>query len=135
MGLTTTKDSVDIGIVSTNADAMLGFYRDILGLEYEAKIDMPGGITMHRLLCGTTVVKILTPENAPPATAPPGGIGGATGYRYFTISVEDLDGITAECEQAGSKVIIAPREIRPGVRIAMVEDPDSNWVEFLQQTG
>jgi hypothetical protein len=24
------------------------------------------------------------------------------------------------------------REIRPGVRIAMVADPDGNWVEFLQ---
>jgi hypothetical protein len=26
-----------------------------------------------------------------------------------------------------------PREIRPGIRIAIVEDPDGNWVEFLEQ--
>jgi hypothetical protein len=25
-----------------------------------------------------------------------------------------------------------PREIRPGVSIAMVEDPDGNWVELLK---
>ena len=27
------------------------------------------------------------------------------------------------------------REIRPGVSISIVEDPDGNWVEFLQQTA
>jgi hypothetical protein len=26
---------------------------------------------------------------------------------------------------------VAPREIRPGVTMAMVEDPDGNWVEFV----
>ena len=27
---------------------------------------------------------------------------------------------------------MSEREIRPGVRIAMVTDPDGNWVELLQ---
>jgi predicted enzyme related to lactoylglutathione lyase len=27
-----------------------------------------------------------------------------------------------------------PTEIRPGVRIAMIEDPDGNWVELLENT-
>jgi hypothetical protein len=27
---------------------------------------------------------------------------------------------------------VEPREIRPGVRIAMVEDPDGNIVEFIE---
>ena len=30
------------------------------------------------------------------------------------------------------RVLFRAREIRPGVRIAMVSDPDGNWVEFLQ---
>jgi len=38
----------------------------------------------------------------------------------------------AACQAGGYTVAVAPREIRPGVRIAMVEDPDGNWVEFLQ---
>jgi predicted enzyme related to lactoylglutathione lyase len=29
-------------------------------------------------------------------------------------------------------VAVPPLEIQAGVRIAMVEDPDGNWVEFLQ---
>jgi len=46
--------------------------------------------------------------------------------------VSNLEEITAACVAAGRKVIIKPREIRPGTSISIVEDPDGNWVEFLQ---
>jgi predicted enzyme related to lactoylglutathione lyase len=36
------------------------------------------------------------------------------------------------CTELGVTVVWPEREIRPGVRIAMVADPDGNWVEFLQ---
>ena len=94
-------------------------------------MDMPDGSTMYRLLCGTSLIKLVAPKEAPPATAPPGGIPGATGYRYWTISVSNLDEITARCAEAGRRVVIAPRDIRAGVRISIVEDPDGNWLEFL----
>jgi hypothetical protein len=29
---------------------------------------------------------------------------------------------------------VQPREIRPGTSIAIVEDPDGNWVEFLKNS-
>ena len=132
MTVSLTKDSIDIGIVVKDAGAALGFYRDTLGFEDTGSMPLPGGGgTMHRLLCGTTLVKIIAPEAELPAT-PGGGIQGAYGYRYWTISVSNLEEITARCAAAGRKVVIAPREIRPGVRISMVEDPDGNWVEFLQ---
>lgn len=133
MSIDVTKDSIDIGIVVRNADAALGFYRDTLGLEEVGTMTMPGGGgTMHRLLCGSTVVKIVVPDQELPAAAPGGGIQGAYGYRYWTISVPDIDAITTRCGDAGRKVVVSPREIRPGVRISIVADPDGNWVEFLQ---
>ncbi|HWS74018.1 MAG TPA: VOC family protein, partial [Quisquiliibacterium sp.] len=61
-----------------------------------------------------------------------GGIPGANGYRYWTITVSNLTEMVAACAKAGAKVIIADKEVRPGVRIGMVTDPDGNWVEFLQ---
>ena len=63
MGMNVVKDSIDLGIVSTNGPAMLAFYRDVLGLKHEGDLRLPFG-TMHRLLCGTTVVKIVVPEQA-----------------------------------------------------------------------
>jgi len=136
MSIEVTKDSIDIGIVVRDAEAALSFYRDTLGLEDSGSMPMPGGGgTMYRLLCGTTVVKLVAPDAELPAAAPGGGIQGAYGYRYWTISVADVDGITARCSDAGHQVVVAPRKIRPGVIISIVADPDGNWVEFLQLTA
>ena len=127
-----TKDSIDLGIVTRNPQAALAFYRDTLGFEHEGEMQMAGGGSMQRLLCGTSLIKIVTPGNLEDVDAAPGGIGGATGYRYWTISVSNLDALAAKCADAGYKVPVQPREIRAGVKIAMVEDPDGNWVEFLE---
>ena len=132
MPVNVTKDSIDIGLVTGNIEAMTTFYRDTLGLPEEAVLDMPGGTTMTRLVCGTTIVKLLTHAQTPTAANPPGGIGGATGIRYFTITVNNLDEATAACEAAGHNIAVSPREIRPGIKIAMIEDPDGNWVELLE---
>jgi len=131
LGVQLTKDSIDLGIVVRDAEASLQFYRDTLGLEDQGEMPMPGG-TMHRLLCGTSLIKPVSLSRAPAASAPPGGIAGATGDRYWTISVSNLDEVTARAEEAGRKVVISPREIRPGIKISMIEDPDGNWVELLQ---
>jgi predicted enzyme related to lactoylglutathione lyase len=92
---------------------------------------MPGGATMHRLMCGTTLVKLVKFDQVPEAANPPGGLIGATGYRYFTLSVGNLGDVLDECQQGGYKIIWKKREIRPGVFVGMVEDPDGNWVEFI----
>ena len=41
-------------------------------------------------------------------------------------------GWLANRTRTGRTVVVKPREIRPGVRISIVEDPDGNWVEFLE---
>src|SRR3954454_7217494 len=103
MQLQLTKDSIDLGIVTTNGDAMLAFYRDVLGFGDDGETPMPGG-TMRRLRCGTSVIKLVSPPREPPANAAPGGIQGATGYRYWTISVANLPELVAACEEAGRTI-------------------------------
>jgi catechol 2,3-dioxygenase-like lactoylglutathione lyase family enzyme len=132
MTIELTKDSVDLGIIVSDADAALRFYRDTLGLAMVGQDPVAFGGTMYRLMCGSSMIKLLHLDKAPPAKAPPGGIPGAFGYRYWTISVSNLEEITAAVEAAGYKVAVPVREIRPGVSISMVEDPDGNWVEFLR---
>jgi glyoxylase I family protein len=134
MTIELTKDSVDIGIVVRDAEAALAFYRDTLGFEDTGTMPIQGGGTMYRLMCGTTLVKLVAPDDELPAANPPGGPRRGYGLRYWTISVPDVDGLTATCEAAGYKVALTPREARPGVRISMIEDPDGNWVELLQAT-
>ena len=132
MQLNIIKESVDLGLITKDAGNLLKFYRDTLGLELEGEMDMPGGGHMTRLKCGTTVLKLFVNGKEPAATSAPGGIGGSTGYRYFTISVSNLKEVTDECSAAGYKIAVPPTEIRPGTTISMIEDPDGNWVELLQ---
>jgi glyoxylase I family protein len=126
-----TKDSIDLGIVTRNRAAMVAFYRDTLGFDDLGESQSIVG-TMHRLMCGTSGIKLVTPNEPPAADAPPGGIPAATGYRYWTISVPDLSEVLSACEAAGHPIVLPPTEARPGVTVAIVEDPDGNWVEFLQ---
>ena len=77
VSLSIVKDSIDLGIVTKNADKMLAFYRDTLGLAVEGELPMPDGGVMHRLECGGSIIKIVVTGKEPPATSPPGGIGGA----------------------------------------------------------
>jgi catechol 2,3-dioxygenase-like lactoylglutathione lyase family enzyme len=133
MAANITKAGVDLGIVTTNSDAMLEFYRDVVGLEFEATIALEaiGIARMDRLLCKDSVLKLVTPTTEVP-DGPGAGIEGCTGMRYFTLSVDNIEAAVADCEAAGAPVVWPVQESRPGFKIAMVEDPDGNWLEFIE---
>ena len=76
------KAAIDIGIITNNLEPMLAFYGDLLELEVEGVIDMPGGGVMHRFKAGESIVKVIELDPKPEVEAAPGGIRGATGYRY-----------------------------------------------------
>jgi glyoxylase I family protein len=131
MAVELKKDSIDLGIVTRDAGPMVAFYRDLLGFTDEGQMPMPKIGTMTRLRCGTSLIKIV--EATPKSDAPPGGIVGSTGYRYWTMTVTHLDALVDSLKAAEVSVIIPVTELRPGIRIAMVADPDGNWVEFLEE--
>lgn len=131
MAVELTKSAIDLGIVTANPEAMVAFYRDVLGFREEPSTPFPMGGSMYRLWCGESLIKIVAPDPAPPQTPAPGPIAAASGYRYWTMRVSNLEAIMAECEAKGAKVVVPVTEARPGVVIGMVEDPDGNWVEFV----
>ena len=98
MGIAVQKSAIDIGIIAKDIDAMITFYSEGLGLELEASIPMPGGGTMNRFKVGDSIVKVIALDPAAPAEAPPGGIRGATGYRYWTIHIPNLEETVTKIE-------------------------------------
>lgn len=132
MGIDVQKSAIDIGIIAKDIDSMLTFYGESLGLELEAAIPMPGGGTMNRFKVGDSIVKVIELDPAAPAEAPPGGIRGASGYRYWTIHVPNLEEVVSKIDSDGYKVVVPAKVIREGITIAIVADPDGNWVELLQ---
>ena len=114
MGVALTKDSIDLGNVTRDAEAALGFYRDTLGLDLVGEMPMPGTGTMYRLMCGTSLIKVVALEKEPKGgAAAPGGIRGATGYRYWTMSVSNLAEMLEACAAGGYRVVVPETEIRP----------------------
>lgn len=131
MAVELKKNGIELGIVTRDPEAALKFYRDTLGLALEMKWDMPGGNTMWRLQCGDCIIKLVQPKTPPPAQAPSGGIDGATGYRYWTLHISNMAEVLGEVRDSGYTVVVPATEIVPGVNIAIVEDPDGNWVELV----
>ena len=127
------KLAVDLGIVIRDSERSLSFYCGLLGLEHVADVPMPigGGGTMHRVQCGDSLLKLVSYDTTPPPAAG-AGINGALGYRYLTMIVSNLEEIMQQCRDAGVPVAVPVTEVRPGVTIGIVEDPDGNWVEFVE---
>ena len=134
MGVKIVKEAIDLGIVTTNGDEMLKFYRDVLGFRDDGDIsaEQIGIKVMHRLWFGQSLIKIVVPVDDPGTPPAPGGLSGGTGYRYWTMTIDNLDEVLSAVEAAGQKVVWPRTEVRPGVSVGMVEDPDGNWVEFIE---
>jgi len=125
---------IDIGIVVRDIDACLPFYRDVLGLKPIFDFDLPGGSHMWQLAVGECVVKLVTHAETPAAANPLGGSRGGTGLRYWTMGVDDIDAAVATCAEAGAPIPLPVTQLMPGIRIAMIEDPEGNVVELLEQS-
>jgi catechol 2,3-dioxygenase-like lactoylglutathione lyase family enzyme len=135
--LTLAKDSIDLGIVTNDLAGMTRFYGDVVGLADEGASSTRSsrGGSVRNLRCGTSLIKLVSYAERPAGAAPPGGVRTATGYRYWTIHVRQLEEVVAACERAGRPIVVPIKTVSPGVRIAIVEDPDGNWVEFLHESA
>jgi len=125
------KDSMDLGILASDIKASLNFYQNILGLEFVGISQVWFG-TMHRLRFGTSDFKLIEPKTVPPKGAI--GLEKQVGFRYVTFVIKNLSELCTELKAKGIEFALPEKEIRPGVRIAMVKDPDGNIVEFVERS-
>ena len=125
--------SIEVGLVTANRDAMVGFYAGFLGLTHQADLDFPGG-SMKRYAVGANVVLKLVSYDEPPTAAPvPGGGRAQGGIRYITLVVADVRDAARQAAEAGHPVVEEPTAFPavPGMGWCFVADPDGNWVELV----
>jgi len=130
MAIQFMKPLVEVGIVTTNIDKMLPFYRDLLGLQLQGKIEYPGG-EQHRFAVGDNIIKLAVLTPTPPAKVVPGGPWQADGIRYFSLAVANLREVVESVRAAGLQIPTEITEINPAFGFAFITDPDGNWIELF----
>ena len=124
------KDSLDLGILVSDIKSSLNLYQNILGLKWIEERPLWFG-TMHRLRFGSSDFKLIDPNVQPPKGLI--GLESQLGYRYVTFVIKNLSKLCIELRSKGIEFVVPEKEFRPGVRIAMVKDPDGNIVEFVER--
>ena len=124
------KDSLDLGILVSDIKASLNFYQNILGLKFVDERPVWFG-TMYRLRFGSSDFKLIDPQIRP--AKGPIGLESQLGFRYVTFVIKNLSTLCVELQSKGIEFVVKEKEARPGVRIAMVKDPDGNIVEFVER--
>jgi len=125
------KDSIDLGVLVSDIKASLHFYQDLLGLKFIEKVPVWFG-TMYRLRFGTSDFKLIDPSTPPPQGLI--GLDSQLGFRYVTFVIRNLSDLCKELRDKGVGFEVPEKKTRPGVRLAMVRDPDGNVVEFVERS-
>ena len=108
-----------IGIAVRDLDAILPFYRDILGLP-EVLLDNADGARIAGFAAGESLVELLAPAEDPSPIARFLDKRGP-GIHHICFNVDDLDAALARCRAAGLRLIDEqPRIGAEGKRIAFL---------------
>jgi catechol 2,3-dioxygenase-like lactoylglutathione lyase family enzyme len=129
---------MQVGIVPGDLARSLSFYRDVLRLTARTPQPVMAGRVLHPFDVDGAVIKLieLGPDDGKPAVrAGAAPFLSATGLRWLTLDVDDLDAVVARADAARALWQLRPQELRPGLRVAIVEDPDGNAVELVEKKG
>lgn len=113
--------AIGVALAVRDEAAFHDFYGGALELE-------PAGPRAY--LCGDTLLRFARDSSAIEA-----GRMTASGYRYITIQVFDVDGEHAGILARGGTEGAPPRTLGSVARISFVRDPDGNWIEISQRAS
>jgi len=138
------RPTIDIGLVCSDFEASLHFYRDILGLEIAVEVMVddegatkfglaPRGFRHVRMKLGGTLIKLMEIES-PPARR---GEEFQAGVRWLTLIVSDIYATYNDLKAKGARFLTEPgpthakgEDAVAGVVCAV--DPDGLLIEFVQ---
>jgi catechol 2,3-dioxygenase-like lactoylglutathione lyase family enzyme len=131
---------LDIGLVVSNLNAALTFYRDKLGLKPTRQISLDTesarqagisqqGFDIQYLEFGEVNLKLVHFEASP--SPAPAGADGATGFRYITMWVKDITATYNDWKAQGVDFLSAPIRRTPDLQMVFIRDPEGNLIEIL----
>ncbi|MGI9601676.1 MAG: VOC family protein [Acidimicrobiales bacterium] len=124
--------ALEAGVVAADAHALADFYTSGMGFTLERVLDLPQG-TVLRLVQDDARLKIFQPVEPPEATGPDQAWNTTTGFSYAALHVDDASRAVDQAVAAGATVVTEVTNHRPGAWFALIEDPDGNIWEILQE--
>jgi glyoxylase I family protein len=129
----------DLGLVCSDFDASLRFYRDLLGFEEVMEIHIPEeiaigaglaprGFRQVRLQAGQTLIKLMEIQPTPP----PRTVDFKAGVRWLTFFVDDVPGSVEKLKASGVKFMSEPVSPPDAAYIACAQAPDGILIELVQ---
>jgi methylmalonyl-CoA/ethylmalonyl-CoA epimerase len=116
-----------VGIAAKSVDALMPFYRDVLGLT-DAPLADSDGARIAGLAAGDALVELLEPKDAGSPIAKFLEKRGP-GLHHICFTVDDLDATLARCRQAGITLIDdTPRVGAEGKRIAFLHPKSTGGI-------
>lgn len=133
--MSSSRVAVDVGILVADMEKALSFYRDLLGLSVVTEIttSLIGKGIMIQLKHGASLIKLVKLDDIPSRQTST-GISTTLGYRYITLHLPDITEMMSKIEDAHVPIVVPITQLGNGVAIVMVEDPDGNIVEFVQES-
>lgn len=122
---------IDVGLVANDKESALAFWNGLLGFPVLGEMSFPG-LTVVKLGVGESILRIAVPDQPVARLASTAGFSSETGLRYVTLQVRNLVSLVDAARAAGYPVSHAPRELRPGIWVAQIEDGAGATVELQQ---
>lgn len=137
---------VEPGIVCVDIDRMMEFYSGVLGLKLvsdaETSPEMsaefgatPYGYRIVRLQtpCGEKIKLVQPAQVLARTNQPKEWVFERPGFAYITFVIENVRDVVERLRGMGARLIsLEPVEIRKGLIAIFAEDPEGNFVEFVE---
>ncbi len=144
--------TIDLGTVVSDLDRSAKWYTEALGLKEVESMSVPGDFAgriglsnklpfkVRVFVIGegdkATKLKLMQFPTAPGARVDQTFIHSSYGFRYLTLFVKDIDASVEQAAKHGAKpigdgVVGLPEGFPAGIFIAVLRDPDGNFVELV----
>ena len=133
------RSNVDLGIVCSNFEQSLHFYRDLLGFEEVLDIRIPKEVATAaclaprefrqvRLRAGDTLIKLMEIESPPE----PRSFDFQSGVRWLTFIVADVPSLMSKLKGRGVEFMAEPVSAPDAKHVVCAKGPDGMLIELVQ---
>lgn len=132
----------------SDLDRSIQFYRDLLGMKVDWRIDHKKGETFERIVGLKDVdvsyamlsgwggrIEIFEYHSPPGEAYPPDRGVNDKGITHFALEVDEIDRLYDELASRGVRFNSPPEVVRPGVKAAYFHDPDGMTIEIVQYSS